>query len=194
MANKDAAMGLKVHKHGGGGTVRMTGYKIASAYTVSIFSGDPVITSGTGKEVQIGTAGGNIVGVFAGCEYTTTDGVEHFSRYWPASTTLKTGTKGTAWVYDDPQIQFVVQAVTDGTGITAAMIGQLADLTIGTGSTATGQSTGELTAPAGAETQVRILELLDHPNNAYGEHAKVVVQIGEHELLANSANEGLSEV
>ena len=183
MANVDSAFGLRPVRHSGGGTIRTSEYRIASTYGTSIFTGDPVLTSGTGKEINIGGAGGNIVGVFAGCEYQTAAGV-FFSKYWPLSTILLAGTVCKAYVYDDPSIVFAVQVATDGTGITAAMIGDKADLASGTGSTQTGLSAWELTAP-GTDAQVRILELNADPGNAYGEHAVVNVLIAEHELAGN---------
>jgi hypothetical protein len=187
MANVDSPSGLKPVRHYGGGVIRPNEYTIADGYNTNLFTGDPVILVGAGKTIAIGTAGGNIVGVFAGCSYTKASGEHVFSRYWPASTDTLGSSEATALVWDDPKILFKVQVVTDGTGITAAMVGQLADLVSGTGSTQTGQSAWELTAPAGSETQVRIMGLHSHPSNAYGEHADVDVLIGEHELAGNLA-------
>lgn len=182
MANVDRAFGLRPVYHTAGGVIRRSEYFIADDYATAIFTGDPVLTSGSGKEINIGTAGGNIVGVFDGCQYVNDQGEVIYSRYWPAAQSILTGTTAVAYVYDDPAIMFAVQVATDGTGITAAMIGQLADLASGTGDTSTGISGWELTAPAGAEAQVRIMELNKTPGNAYGEHAVVNVLIGEHEL------------
>jgi len=110
MANRDAPMGLVPAYHlGGGCPSRNSGYKIASAYNTSIFHGDIVKLTGTGKEIALSTAGDVAVGVFAGCEYVATDGSVVFSKYWPASTVTNGSIAAKAYVYDDPDIVFKVQ-------------------------------------------------------------------------------------
>lgn len=181
MANADAPFGLRPIRHYQGGVVRPNEYTIASAYGTNIFTGDPVKSSGTTKGIIIGTAGGVILGVFAGCSYTDAAGSIHYSPYWPASTALLTGTVAKALVYDDPNILFAVQAATSQ-DVDAVDVGLLADLASGTGSTTTGQSGWELGGHDGSEAQCKIIGLHDKPANAYGANAVVEVLIMEHEL------------
>lgn len=184
MANPDAAFGLKPVRHYAGGTARPNGYNIAGGYATSIFTGDPVKSTGTGKNVEIGTAGGNILGVFWGCEYTDAQGREVFSNYWPASTAIRAGTKVKCSVYDDPNTVFEVQADED---IVEGDIANTADLISGTGDPATGTSRWELdSSTVGSGAQLKILELApgirNDQENAYGDFAVVNVLIAEHEL------------
>ncbi|MBX3504416.1 MAG: hypothetical protein KF895_02980 [Parvibaculum sp.] len=184
MANVNAPFGLRPHRHLGGGTIRPSGYTIADGYNTAIYTGDPVLSTGTGRNIAIGTAGGNILGVFAGCSYTDVTGAVQYRRYWPASTALKSGSLATAWVYDDPNIEFIAQAAS----VVAADVGQLADLASGSGNAQTGTSGWTVGTHGSSEEQVRIMGLADSGDlggNAYGAYAKVLVLIAEHELRAN---------
>lgn len=158
MANPDAPFGFKPYRHQNSGTpVRTNRYFIASEYASNIFSGDLVKQVADGS-IELAGEGDVFVGVFAGVEYTATDGSIVFKRYWPASTAVKSGTNVTALVYDDPDTLFLVQAT--GT-IAVADIGQLADMdNAQAGSTTTGQS-GQAIVTGGAEGGFRIVDVLD---------------------------------
>ena len=88
-------------------------YLIRSGYATSIFKGDLVVLSSTGTIQQAPSAppGANtVIGVFNGCKYIDTTGVEQFSPYWPANTVTMGNTYAVGYVYDDPWILFDVQA------------------------------------------------------------------------------------
>jgi len=179
MANLDGARGAWPVKHLTGGLMgRVSEYTIASTYNTNIFTGDFVKLVAAGG-IEVAAAGNRILGVFDGVEYTDANGKVQFSKYWPASTTA---TNVKARVYDDPNLVFAIQQATGGS-VAATDVGSLADHVAGTGSTTTGYSGHEMsgtiaTSPAG----LRILGLWDDPENAYGEHANILVQIYQHEL------------
>lgn len=191
MANPNTPFGLRPVRHYFGGVVRENEYTIASGYSTALYQGDPVLVTGTGKDIGIATAGssGIVTGVFNGCRYVDANGDTFFRKHWPASTTLKSGTTCYALVYDDPFIQYEIQF--DSTGFVAAGVRQLADLVSGTGDAATGRSGWYAAYAAGSENQLKILELADyvHPGalqNAYGAYAVAWVMLGKPELVATA--------
>jgi len=177
---KDRPNGLVPLRHLTGGVIRASEYTIASAYATSIFSGDPVKTVGTGKTIAQAAAGDTILGVFAGCRFTDANGDTQFKPYWPASTTA---TNIVAYVFDDPQIVYEVQA--DDT-VAAAALGQSFDVVVGSGSATTGRSAVELDAStAGATGQLRSIGFVDRIDAATtSAYPKLEVVIGEAEYKA----------
>lgn len=176
MANTNAPRGFKPVGHMAGGTVRAREYTIASEYAANIFTGDPVQLTGTGRNIAVATAQtADSIGVFAGCAYTDAAGVRKFSHYWPTGTVA---TNIVAYVYDDPDIIYEIQADT----VAAADIGLLADWNDTAGSAVTGQSGRSLVASAAntANLACRILGLARQPDNAYGAYGKVLVHFAEH--------------
>lgn len=179
MANTAAPFGLTPIRHMYGGEVRLEAFTIASEYATAIYRGDPVKTTGTGRNIAIGTAGGVITGIFAGCRYTDAQGEYQFRDYWPAGQTLRAGTTCEALVWSDPNILFRGQA---SGSIVEADIGLLADLASGTGDPATGLSGWTVGAHDGSEAQLKIVGLSNAPlDNVYGNYATVDVLILEHE-------------
>jgi hypothetical protein len=187
MANTNAPFGLRPIRHQTGGQIRASEYSIASGYSTSIFTGDVVEMTGTGKNVeQAAAANADNIGVFAGCRYVNQQGEQVFSQYWPASTTA---TEIVAFVYDDPFIVFEVQADSAAEGD----VGALADWVVGTGSSVTGQSA--LYAEVNGETAttaeaLRIMGLVNRPGNAFGAYAKLEVMFAEHVLRTGAAGAG----
>lgn len=189
MANTNAPFGLMPYSHQASGTPgRGSEYRIASAQSGSIFTGDPVKSSGTGKGILVAAAGDIMLGVFNGCQYVDTDGSIIYSQFWPTGKTVLSGSEVIAWVYDDPWMLFTVQA---SGALAAADLGALADVTMGTaGSTATGRSGAQLdstTIAVGGSEGLKIIDIVRSPDNAIGTNAKLVVQINEHELKAKVA-------
>lgn len=185
MANVDGAFGLKPLRHLFGGEVRLNSYTIADGYNTTIYNGDLVSTTGTGRNISLAGVADTVRGVFHGCNYVNAQGEPVFSPYWPASTDV-IGTVE-ALVYDDPNILFEVQADED---IVADDIGQYADTINHTsGSTRTGNSLRELDSSDinGSDGQLYIYELINRPDNAYGDQAKVAVLIKLHELRTPTA-------
>jgi hypothetical protein len=181
MANADAAFGFVPVRHMSGYAPRANKYTITTGLAENIFNGDAVILAADGTLQPAGATETNVVGVFAGCSYTASDGSYVYSEYWPSGTTA---TDIIAFVYDDPYIVFKVQSA--GTPA-QTNIGNCADIVAGAGSTLTGQSGFEIsgTMAAGA-AQTKIIALYDAPENAFGANAVMEVLINEH-LLKGTA-------
>jgi|TARA_R100000093_G_scaffold382_1_gene1084 hypothetical protein len=182
MANVDAPNGAKPVRHLTGGVIRAREWKIIGDGNASsnIFTGDFVKLQSSGY-ITVAGAGDRLLGVFAGCKYTASDGTPKFAKYWPASTTTLGSADVTAYVYDDPNIVFAIQG--DGTDA-FTQVGNLANIVVTAGSTTTGQSKMELdTDNIGTGTaNLRILGITDDPKNSWGANTEQEVLIHEHEL------------
>jgi hypothetical protein len=179
MANLDAPAGAKPFRHLSGGMIRASEYKIASGTSSDIFTGDFVKLLSTGY-IDVASAGNRILGVFAGVKYTASDGEVVYKKYFPTGTTTQGSADVTAYVYDDPNITYRIQSAgsADFTDI-----GNLADHVAGSGSTTTGQSGHEVSGTTGTGTAgLRILRLIDDPDNSAGTNGELEVVIYEHEL------------
>jgi len=112
MANTSAPNGFQLagFLNGRTGSLGQSQYQITSGDTNNYFSGDPVSLSG-GYLTTATTGANELLGIFIGCEYySTAAGRVIWSPYWPASTTVPSGTVISAWVIDDPQATFKVQS------------------------------------------------------------------------------------
>lgn len=181
MSNLNAPYGLRPSRKLGGGATANGGYSIASGQVGAIYTGDVVMMTGTGKNIEIAPAGTvNAIGVFAGCNYIDAEGRVTFKPYWPSGQVLEANTKCEALVYDDPNILFVGQADT----VAEADIGALADWVAGTGNPKTGKSGAQVEASATATTgkSLRIYGLSREVGNEYGAYGEVEVLFAEHAL------------
>lgn len=190
MANLDAPFGFRVCRHLSGGTPgRMSEYEIQSGLAENIFTGAMVNSDGAGR-VKEAAADEVILGVFGGVKWVNSDGEVRFARHWASGTTVKSGDKALALVYDDPMLTFEAQASGE---VLAADVGLLADLNVPSpsGDTDTGSSLMEVGAHDGSETQLKILRVLEKPQrtstggyqySAAGTNALVEVRIARHEL------------
>jgi hypothetical protein len=142
----DAPYGLKpVNLIGGqvfAGATRLM--EIASGYATNIFYGDLVkrVTSGT-IELDNGTTTATPCGVFLGVSFTNSNGQVQQQQFYPASQSIKSGTKIFAVVADDPDTLFQVvscSATTTVAGMGIAAIGSNIALIQNAGSTTTGNS------------------------------------------------------
>jgi len=175
MANLNAANGFTPLRHLTGGVIRANEYPILSGFAANLASGDLVTLSANGTLIR-GTAGGVALGVFYGVEYIATDGSVKFEKVWNTGTVTKDAVNAKAYVYDDPNITYKVQV--NGTMVSTA-VGALANVTIGTFNSTYGHSTDELDFATLATTAkvLRILRLIDYPNNALGADADIEVVI-----------------
>ena len=179
MANLDAPAGARPFRHLSGGMIRASEYKIASGTSSNIFTGDFVKLLATGY-IDVASAGNRILGVFAGVKYTASDGEVVYKKYFPTGTTTLASADVTAYVYDDPNITYRIQSAGSAD---FADIGNLADHVAGSGSTTTGQSGHEVSGTTGTGTAgLRILRLIDDPDNSAGTNGELEVVIYEHEL------------
>jgi hypothetical protein len=147
MANTNTPFGFKQVKGTGSlPTFEQNVRYIASNNSTAIFFGDAVSPLSTGYIAQASASPGTvrIEGIFAGCKYTSVSQKRTvWSNYWPGS---DANGDVEAYIIDDPNAQFQVQA-TSGP-ITFASIGEYAQLTVGTGNTATGISAMTLNTPS----------------------------------------------
>lgn len=187
MSTTSAPFGLDAAYHPSG-QVRATAYPngISSGYGTAIYKGAPVMMLTTGYLALAAATTDNFLGAFAGVEYT--DPVTQrpvVSPYWGSGQTYA-GT-ATAYVWDDPNIEYRIQA---SGSLTQAAIGDQGNFTsVTAGSTNTGLSAAMLNATltgSGAQGQLRIVGLDPAIDNAWGDAYTVVrVQIAEHQYVAN---------
>jgi hypothetical protein len=194
MANADTPFGLIPIKNSPFNEIPKNYYYIPSSYATALFIGDPVVKTGTSNTVAVTTAGryfnpgslpeinkatagdGNaITGVIIGFLANPSN---LNVAYNPAST------ERIAIVADSPLQEFEIQEESAGSPLAATSVGLNANVVYAeSGSTATGLSGAELdtTTPATTATfQLKILRLLDAPENAIGQHAKWRVKINNH--------------
>lgn len=197
MANVNAPMGLSPVQYLNGspynGQARL--YFISSGDGNAFAIGDPVASSGSGDDngvagVTLATAGtGNpIRGVIVSMGGLVRGGpmVDPTNL----NTTIIPATKTKNYyvlVADDPHIIFEVQEDNAGTAFTKSEIGLNANLKAGTNngfvSSWVVDNAGETTT---ATLQVRLLGLVQRPDNAFGIAAKWLVKINNHELMAGT--------
>jgi len=190
MANTSRPAGLVPYQHMSGGTpMRMGSYKIVTTQAGNLFQGDPVVlTTGVAtatRQITIAAIAvgitSKILGSFAGVRYTASDGSIVFSNKWVGGTTLATGTVAEAYVYDDPDMLFTVQATT----IAVDDIGEAGQLILGAGNATTGISGVTLGAVgAAAANQIQVVDLAPWPDNELGANAKAIVRIMTHQYRA----------
>ena len=186
MATTASPLGFVLRKHPTGQS-RANAYTIGASYNTAIGYGDPVSLNTDGT-LNIGTAGSEIIGVFAGVSYVDATGKPTFSKNWPGA--VSGATNITAYVYDDPDNVYEVQVGASGTGYVQTAIGAQANFVIGTPSATTGQSTSYLNATliaAGSQGNFRIIGfgpdgVYDASTNTY---PTVLVQLATHQFVAN---------
>ena len=207
MANTFAPSGFLQFQGGAGGapTFAQSTRRIASGNTTAIFTGDPVqpVTSTATGYITQATAGGSVqlAGIFVGCKYLSTSlNRVVWSSYWPGS-----GATGDveAYVIDDPNARFIVQTSTSSfpmtgsvTTMTSGVIGQNAQFTIGTGSTATGRSGAYLSSVGTTATFpftiVDYAVSFGNGGDPTTQYCNVVVQFNNEVWRANGAVTGIS--
>jgi hypothetical protein len=127
----DAAQGFveRIPLTGATWNTATTVYPIKSGYATAIYTGDPVqpLNDGTiGRAVPSVSAAGNlgVIGVFKGVIYTDATNVKQFLAYWPAATATLGLVDAEAYVIDDPNVEFDIQAGTSNAGAHTATINQ----------------------------------------------------------------------
>lgn len=197
MANANRPGGLSPVKHLITGAFNGQGniYSIAAGSTSGFAIGDPVASSGTADAngvpgIVLATAGtGNAIrGIILGLG-TSESGI--FNPDNLNSTVRPAAAQSTAWyaiVADDPNLIFEVQEIGTGTPLAATDVGSNANLVAGANN---GYQSGWQLDNTGLATtstlQVRLLGLSRRSNNAFGQYAKWLVKINNHELAAGTA-------
>lgn len=150
MANTNAPFGFRSYYpgSGGAGTFAQHAYRVASSNATAIYRGDPVmpvIGAATGYITQGAPGTTVLAGIFEGCKFLSTSQKRTvWLNYWPGSDATN---DVEAYVFDDPNAQFVAQGNSTTfniTGTLATMTSgpqmQYAQFAIGTGNANTQQS------------------------------------------------------
>lgn len=166
--------GLKpiLHPSGEANIERKEG-NIASAYGTQINQYQPILLS-SGYVVPVSATTDQCIGTFLGCLYTPLGGRPTYSNYWPANTTLQTGTLAVAYYTDDPNITYAIQATgsiaqsTQGKGLF------FSNLSATNGLQYSAATVGTTTATAGASGQVQVVDRGLGVDNDWGDTYTIV--------------------
>ncbi len=198
MANSNSPNGLVPVKHLSGAPYNGAGnvYSIAAAYSAAaLYIGDPVISSGSADSngipgITLAAATGAIRGVIVAIGQDP----NFYANPESLSTTYRpAAAQDTDWyalVVDDPNVIFQVQEVGTGTPLDASAVGLNANLVLGTGNGFVSGWTLNNGDEATTDTlQVRLLGLARTAPlaNAFGQYAKWLVKINNHELSAGTS-------
>jgi hypothetical protein len=156
-------------------------YSVAAGNGTAIMIGDLVTQAGTSQvindvtysDVVVSATGDKFQGVCVGVMPVTRDS----TIYREAST------QRILMVCDDPNVLFEIQESAAGTALTANDVGLNANVVVAAGSTVTGLSGMTLDNSTEATTNtldLKIVGLVNRPNNAVGESAKWLVRINRH--------------
>ena len=149
-------------KRGGAANSNATNeYPIASGFSTNIFSGD-IVCNAAGNVVVLSVSTQKAIGVFQGCKYTA-NGEIKYSNYWPSGTSSD---DAVAFVVDDPQATFIVQA--DASVTAGDIMSQNFSCTLGAGSTVTGRSGFGIEAASRTDTTggiLRPIAVFNEPGN-----------------------------
>lgn len=169
-------------------TIELTG-GIQSGYATSLYIGQPVTMSG--GFLTAATTAQDIWGVFAGCSYYPTGNILASVGYWPGGQTVNAQVPIQAYVWIDPAITYRIQAI--GT-LAQTSLNSTYDFSSPTaGDTLSGNSQAAMSITAnvtsGQTGQLRVTNLWDDPNNAWGDaFTWVEVQIARLQTVADKTN------
>jgi hypothetical protein len=117
-----------------------------------------------------------------GCEYEDTSMGLFHRNFWTASTVIKTNTSAWAYVLDDPDALFEIQA--SGT-VAQASLGSNANIVQTAGSLVTGRSANALNITGIAATAtfpLRIVDFVRRPGSAVGDaYTDCIVRLNLHQ-------------
>lgn len=197
----NAPFGLRpiMHLDGSPWNGGLQNLSISSGYATTLGYGDPVtqLSDGTiGRAVSAGP----LLGVFMGCQYYDTQRNLINSKYWPASTTVATGTIPVAYVVTDPTVVYTVQETNGsqaaGTALTLQDVFLNARLLITAASTTTGGgislvSLDNSTLSTTATWTVKVIGLDPRVGNAVGNFANWLVVANNHVLKGGTGTVGV---
>jgi len=185
MANIDAAFGLRPYERSGSNynNQGVNAYPIniegmSDGTTSKIWTGSAVIPLGSGLIDIVGAAAGGTVpllGVFMGCKYTALDGTPAWSAHFPGYAAIKAQTEATAFIADNPDALFVINA--DGPLPDADRFSNMNFATMVTGNDTSGYSLGELdvsTTAVTATLNTKVIAFDDQASTASGSVDKTV--------------------
>jgi hypothetical protein len=185
MANIDAAFGLRPYERSGSNynNQGVNAYPIniegmSDGTTSKIWTGSAVEPNATGLIDIVGNANGGTVpllGVFMGCKYTALDGTPAWSAHFPGYAAIKAQTEATAFIADNPDALFVINA--DGPLPDADRFSNMNFATMITGNDTSGYSLGELdvsTTAVTATLNTKVIAFDDQASTASGSVDKTV--------------------
>ncbi len=177
MSSVASPFGLKPAFHPSG-IIRQQQSTIISGFATNIFQFSPVrIDDATGALVPAVAGADNVLGVFAGVEFTGTDGRRRVGNFWEANTV---GTEIVAYFVGDAQMVYEIQG--DGP-VNQLNVGDMADYTALAGNTTTGLSSVALDVSdlSAAAATLRVVGINPAPDNVVGDAFTIAqVQIAEH--------------
>lgn len=167
------------------GLDRAKRYPVASG-AAAMFKG-MMVTLNTNGTVVPAAAAADFLGVAAGFEFIDAQGKPNLQPNWPAAQVTQGAQNGWAWVYDDIDTVYEVQA---SGSIAVTAIGDQADVVnVASGNTATGLSTSGLSATlagVGVQAQWRIRGFGLQPDNQAGDAYTIVqVSMARQQFVAN---------
>jgi len=181
MSSVASPFGLKPAFHPSG-IIRQQLSSITSGLASDIFQFSPVrIDDATGNLVPAVATNDTVLGVFAGVEFTGTDGRRRVGNFWESGTV---GTEIVAYYVGDPMMVYEIQG--DGP-INQLNVGDMADYNALSGNTTTGLSTVSLAVGGigNAAAQLRVVGINPAPDNVAGDAFTIAqVQIAEHAFNA----------
>ncbi len=182
MSSVASPFGLKPAFHPSG-IIRQQQSTIISGFATNIFQFSPVrIDDATGALVPAVAGAANVLGVFAGVEFTGTDGRRRVGNNWEAN---QVATEIVAYYVGDPLMVYEIQG--DGP-ILQANIGDMADYNALAGNTTTGLSSVSLETAdlSAAAATLRVVGINPAPDNVIGDAFTIAqVQIAEHAFQSN---------
>jgi hypothetical protein len=186
MANPNIKNGLVPVRYVSGAPYNgaFNAYSVAAGDGTALFIGDPVLLAGTGQTINgvmyqdvVRAATTDVItGVVVGVAPVTSSSLP----YRAAST------QRIVYVADDPNLLFEIQEVGTGTALTLNDIGLNASMSVGSGSTVTGYSGVELDNGTEAVTNtlaLKIVGVVNRPDNAIGLNCKWLVRINRHRFV-----------
>ena len=183
MSSVASPFGLKPAFHPSG-IIRQQQSTIISGLAQNIFQFSPVrIDDATGALVPAAATAENVLGVFAGVEFTGTDGRRRVGNFWEAN---QVGTEIVAYYVGDPLMVYEIQG--DGP-VLQANVGDMADYTALAGNLTTGLSSIALDVSglANAAAALRVVGINPAADNVVGDAFTIAqVQIAEHAYQLNA--------
>lgn len=181
MANANVAFGLKPVRDAAStpynGSLETVYHAVGDA--TALYIGDPVVIDGGAdaagvRSVIRGSVGGPFTGVVQGF---LPDGTTNMLGYGPASTAYY------LLICSDPDALFEIQEDAVGGAIAAADIGLNASVILAAGNAYSKRSGAMLDTSTKATTaglELKIMGLVQRPDNALSANAKVLVKINDH--------------
>jgi hypothetical protein len=166
-------------------------YNIADGYATALFTGALVEVSAGNITILANSTntGAAPIGVFQGCQYTALNGTPTWSAYWPAATSVMSGSQAIGYVCDDPFATFTIQA--DGAVSAQNLMTTNYEVNIGTGgSTFTGVDNTSLKANSGVTTAAALVRPIAYeatPGNTQASaYPRLEVELIHHALRAGA--------